>query len=162
MTAQPLESDFLKSAPGQEPILVEGLFRATPARVFQAFTVPEEINGWFLPAGRLADVEIDLKVGGSWRFVLQDDHERQERLEGEYLEIAVPNLLKFSWRHVVELADGTRQETDRSFVSISFKAAGSATQVRLRHEAIKTEDARLGVGTGWADCLHRMTGFLAK
>lgn len=162
MTAQPLERDFLKSAPGQDPIIVEGLFRASPAQVFNAFTIPEEVDCWFVPGGSLAAIEINLKVGGAWRFVLQDDKERHERLEGEYLEITAPDLLKFSWRHVVELPDGTHQQTDHSFVTISFKQAGSATAVTLRHEAIKSEDARLGVGTGWEACLHRMIEFLAK
>lgn len=162
MTVQLSERDFLKSAPGQNPILVEGLFRASPKHVFKVFTDPDEIICWFAPEGRLETVKTDLKVGGKWQFVFQKNDGKQERLEGEYLEIEAPALLKFSWRHVVELADGTRQETDRSFVTVSFKAAGNATAVKLIHEAIKTEDARLGVGSGWEECLRRMTGFLAK
>jgi len=162
MSIAPTALDFLKSPPGQDPILVSGLFRAPTARVFRAFTDPADIDGWFMPGGKLAAIEIDLRVGGRWTFVLQDQDGKMERLEGEYLEIDAPNHLKFSWRHVVEHADGTRQETDRSFVTITFAPAGKATEVNLRHEAIKSVDGRLGVGTGWDGCLHRIAGYLAQ
>lgn len=38
MSVQEIDKQFLRSEPGREPVIVEGLFRAAPARVFRAFT----------------------------------------------------------------------------------------------------------------------------
>ncbi|MEP4767737.1 MAG: SRPBCC domain-containing protein [Roseibium sp.] len=163
MTIQQTPEDFLKSEPGLNPVIVEGLFRAEPARIFKAFTVPEEIHCWFTPKdGALVAAEIDLQVGGKWCFVIDRSAEKQIQLEGEYLVIDPPNRLEFSWRHVQEFADGTREATDTSHVAVTFTAAGKATEVRLRHEAIKSEDARRGVGGGWSGCFGRIAGLVAK
>jgi len=163
MTVQAPAREFLKSEPGMEPVIVEGLFRATPARVFRAFTEPDEVCCWFLPkGGNLVAAEIDLKVGGRWCFVIEKTDEKQIHFEGEYLAIEAPNRLEFSWRHVQEFADGTREATDSSKVTVLFAEAGKATEVKLRHEAIKTEDARRGVGGGWDGCFIRLVEFVAE
>ncbi|MEM9632941.1 MAG: SRPBCC domain-containing protein [Pseudomonadota bacterium] len=162
MTAQQPVREFLKSGPGQEPVIVEGLFRAEAARVFRAFTEPDEVSSWFIPkAGGLVAVDIDLKVGGKWCFVIEKTQEKQIHFEGEYLVIDAPNRLEFSWRHVQEFADGTREATDSSKVAVTFTQMGKATEVKLRHEAIKTEDARRGVGGGWDGCFGRLAAFVA-
>ncbi|MHA7777525.1 SRPBCC family protein [Roseibium sp. M-1] len=162
MTVQQPAREFLKSEPGHEPVIVEGLFRAAPARIFRAFTEPEEVRCWFLPkGGNRVSAEIDLKVGGRWCFVIEKTAEKQIHFEGEYLAIDAPNRLEFSWRHVQEFADGTRESTDSSRVSVTFTEAGKATEVKLRHEAIKTEDARRGVGGGWDGCFGRLAELVA-
>ena len=66
MTAEQPDREFLKSVPGRDPIIIEGLLRAAPDRVFRAFTDPRDVCCWFIPkAGSLEEVEIDLQVGGS-------------------------------------------------------------------------------------------------
>ncbi|PVB61661.1 SRPBCC domain-containing protein [Labrenzia sp. 011] len=162
MTIQQQPGSFLKSEPGAEPVLIDGLFRASPQRVFRAFTEPDEIRSWFVPGdGGLVAVEIDLQVGGRWCFVIERSEEKQVQLEGEYLTIDAPNRLEFSWRHVQEFTDGRREATDSSRVVITFTQAGKATEVKLRHEAIRTEDGRRGVGGGWDGCLARLAELLA-
>ncbi|KZM48478.1 SRPBCC domain-containing protein [Labrenzia sp. OB1] len=163
MTVQQSDREFLKSDPGREPIIVEGLFRATPARVFRAFTEADEIGCWFVPKnGALVSAQIDLKVGGRWCFVIEKTEDRQIHFEGEYLAIEAPNRLEFSWRHVKEFADGTRDATDSSRVIVTFRKAGKATEVNLRHEAIKTEDARRGTGGGWNGCFEYLADFFTQ
>ncbi|WP_428643392.1 SRPBCC family protein [Roseibium sp.] len=163
MTVQQPAREFLKSEPGINPVIVEGLFRATPQRIFRAFTEPEEVSCWFVPRdGRLVSAEIDLKVGGKWCFVIERTDEKQIHFEGEYLVIDAPRRLDFSWRHVQQFADGRREATDTSKVSVTFTEAGKATEVRLSHEAIKSEDARRGVGGGWNGCFGRLANFVSE
>ncbi len=162
MTVQQPAKEFLKSEPGVDPVVVEGLFAATPQRIFRAFTEPDEVSCWFIPKnGSLVSAEIDLKVGGRWCFVIEKTDEKQIHFEGEYLLIEAPNRLGFSWRHVVQFADGTRESTDTSKVTVTFTEAGKATEVRLCHEAIRTEDARRGVGGGWNGCFGRIADLVA-
>ena len=68
------------------------------------------MQSWFVPkSGGLVSVDIDLKVGGKWCFVIEKTQEKQIHFEGEYLAIDAPNRLEFSWRHVQEFADGNGQ-----------------------------------------------------
>ncbi|WP_153768296.1 SRPBCC domain-containing protein [Labrenzia sp. CE80] len=163
MSDQQTSADYLKSEPGMEPVVIEGLFRAPPARVFQAFTQKEDVRHWFIPkAGSLVSAEIDLKVGGKWCFVIDRTEEKQIQFEGEYLVIDPPYRLEFNWHHVQEFADGSREATDSSLVTITFAAVGDATEVRLYHSAIKSEDARRGVGGGWSSCFDRIASLLTN
>ena len=38
---------FVKTEPGTDPIIVEGFFAATPAKVFEAWTKPDIVVKWF-------------------------------------------------------------------------------------------------------------------
>ncbi len=141
---------FLQTRPGADPVIVEGIFNAAPERVFRAWTEPDEVVKWFgARPGSLASAEIDLRVGGGWCFVLTDTPEKTVRLEGEYIHIEPARALVFSWRHV-EVLGGEHEETRQSRVSVAFRPHGErSTHVRLMHEEIRAEDARIGVGTGW-------------
>jgi uncharacterized protein YndB with AHSA1/START domain len=50
-------------------LTIERLIRATPARVWAAWTDPEQLPRWFGPEGHTCHTrEIDLREGGLWRF----------------------------------------------------------------------------------------------
>ena len=141
---------FLQSAPGADPIIVESLFRASVDRVFAAWTDPVAIREWFGPKPRsLVSADIDLRVGGAWRFVVNESVEGRAVLHGEYKEIEPPQRLVFTWQFLREAPDGSRTETPASTVTVTFVAEGVATRIHLRHEGIREEDARKGVGSGW-------------
>ncbi|MEO0997762.1 MAG: SRPBCC domain-containing protein [Pseudomonadota bacterium] len=149
---------FLKSEPGAEPVVVEGIFRAPPDRVFRAWTDENEVASWFGPGdGRLASAQIDLRVGGAWRFDYGLHEGRRDVLRGEYLDILPGKRLVFSWVHERTTADGEVEVTPGSQVSITFDAAGGGTSVRLVHERISRETGRLGVGEGWSGTFVNLT-----
>ena len=67
---------------------------APRAQVFEAWTVPEHMRCWWDPAGaELATCEIDLRVGGSFRFVSRGHPDMP--FAGTYREIAPPERLVF-------------------------------------------------------------------
>ncbi len=146
---------FLRSSPGAEPVTVSGTFNVPVARLFKAWTEPEEIKQWFGPRpNTVVDAEVNLQVGAGWRFVVDQTVEKSELLEGQYLEIEENAKLVFSWRHIQEFADGRCEATDYSKVTVCFIADGDSTRLELRHEAIKSEDGRKGVGGGWLVCFE--------
>ena len=154
---------FLKSQPGEDPVVVEGVFGAPVDRVYRAWTDADELMAWFGPRPRsIVSAEVDLRVGGAWRFVMSENEDGRSTLHGEYLEIETDARLAFSWRFLRENADGTREETEASKVTITFTADGAATLVHLKHENILTEDGRLGVGRGWGACLENLTGLVGS
>jgi uncharacterized protein YndB with AHSA1/START domain len=89
---------FTVTTPSDQEIRMTRLFRAPRRIVFDAMTKPEHVKQWW---GRLGDgysvpvCEIDLRVGGRWRFV--NRHPKGEvAFYGEYREITPPSRLVFT------------------------------------------------------------------
>ena len=89
---------FEVTTPSDREIRMTRLFSAPRHLVFEAMTKPEHVKQWW---GRLGDgysvpvCEIDLRVGGAWRFV--NRHPKGEAaFYGEYREIAPPGRLVFT------------------------------------------------------------------
>jgi uncharacterized protein YndB with AHSA1/START domain len=81
-----------------QEIRMTRLFSAARPFVFEAMTRPEHVKQWW---GRLGEgysvpvCEIDLRVGGAWRFV--NRHPKGEAVfYGEYREITPPSRLVFT------------------------------------------------------------------
>lgn len=141
---------FLTSPPGDTPVVVEGLFKAAPERVFRAWTEPEEVVKWFGAAPHsLQTVDIDLREGGAWRFAYPASEGRQSAMRGEYVAIEAGRRLIFTWQHERVLEGGEREATPRSQVTVTFEPKAGGTFVRLVHEAIEKIAGRQGVGKGW-------------
>ncbi len=156
--------EFVQSVPGDDPIVVEGYFAASPARVFRAWTDPDIVMKWFGQApNSLHSATIDLRPGGAWRFLKSDDGGKSVGFEGQYRDIQPGERLVFSWAHVVAHANGEREATPYSQVEVSFTPRGSGTFVRLVHSAVRSEDARRGIGGGWEAAFRHLTdGFAAE
>src|SRR3954471_19156318 len=79
---------------GTHTIRFERLVAADRARVFEAWTDPEQVSEWWDPDGeRLVTCEIDLRVGGSFSFATRQ-HSTMP-FAGTYREIAPPERLVF-------------------------------------------------------------------
>lgn len=142
--------EFVKSEPGDDPVVVEGYFAASPAKVFEAWTDPDIVVKWFGHApNSLHSATIDLRPGGAWRFVRSKDDDRSVGFEGRYLVVQPGEKLVFSWAHVIAHANGEREATPDSQVEVTFTPRGKGTYVRLVHSAVRSEDARRGIGGGW-------------
>ena len=77
--------------PADEQILITREFAAQKELVYRAWTTPELVKRWW--AGRRGEVtsaEIDLRVGGAWRYVMMASGGHEVAFHGEFREI-VPN-----------------------------------------------------------------------
>ena len=154
---------FLSSDIGEDPVIVEGILAAPVARVYRAWTRPDEIVKWFgLDAGAMLSAEIDLRVGGRWCFVMHDGEDGRSSLRGEYFTVEFERRLAFSWRHLREHTDGSCEETAESKVTVTFREEGASTHLHLRHEGILQEDGRLGVGKGWEASFGHLGDWLSE
>jgi len=142
---------FLKTAPGEDPVITEAEFRASPARLFKAWTEPDEIRAWFGGGpGNVAKATIDLRVGGSWRFVFKGAPNAINALHGEYIEIVPNQRLVFSWVHQKMSESGALEETAPSQVTVELASSGAGAKMTIRHEGIVLESGRIGVSEGWS------------
>ncbi|MEO7142193.1 MAG: SRPBCC family protein [Bryobacteraceae bacterium] len=79
------------TTPTSREIVMTRVFDAPRRLVFDAFSKPELLKHWFGPRGwSLVVCEIDLKVGGVWRFVLRGPDGKEMGMRGVYREIAPP------------------------------------------------------------------------
>jgi uncharacterized protein YndB with AHSA1/START domain len=92
------KDSFAVTTPSDQEIRLTRLFDAPRQLVFDAMTKPEHVKQWW---GRLGEgysvpvCEIDLRLGGAWRFV--NRHPKGEAaFHGEYREITPPSRLVFT------------------------------------------------------------------
>ena len=81
---------------GDREVVMIRDFNAPRQLVFDAFTKPELIKRWLLgpPGWSLASCEMDLRVGGKWRFVWRDSAKYQEMaMGGVFREVDKPSRL---------------------------------------------------------------------
>ena len=77
--------------PADDQILITREFDAPRHLVYRACTTPELVRQWWgAQRGEVTSVEIDLRVGGRWRFVMVANGGHEVAFHGEYQEI-VPN-----------------------------------------------------------------------
>jgi uncharacterized protein YndB with AHSA1/START domain len=77
--------------PTDEQILITREFAAPPELVYKAWTTPELVRRWWAGRrGEMQAVDIDLRVGGTWRYVMIANGGYEVAFHGEYREI-VPN-----------------------------------------------------------------------
>jgi uncharacterized protein YndB with AHSA1/START domain len=77
--------------PTDEQLLITREFDAPKHLVYKAWTTPELVKRWWSGhRGEMTIAEIDLRVGGRWRYVMVADGGFEVAFHGEYREI-VPN-----------------------------------------------------------------------
>src|SRR6266852_4620263 len=76
------------TTPTDREIVMKRVFDAPRRMVFDAFSKPELLKRWFGPRGwSLVVCEVDLKVGGGFRFVLRGPDGKEMGMRGVYREI---------------------------------------------------------------------------
>jgi uncharacterized protein YndB with AHSA1/START domain len=79
------------TTPSDREVALIRVFDAPRTMVFDAFTKPELLKRWFGPRGWSMPVcEVDLRVGGGFRFVLRSPDGRDMGMRGVYREITPP------------------------------------------------------------------------
>ena len=74
--------------PSDEEILIRREFDAPKHLVYRAWTTPELVSRWWSGhRGTTTVVEMDLRVGGRWRYVLVADGGFEVAFHGDYREI---------------------------------------------------------------------------
>jgi uncharacterized protein YndB with AHSA1/START domain len=79
------------TTPTDLEVVMTRVFDAPRRMVYDAFRKPELLKRWFGPRGwTLVECEVDFRVGGGFRFVLQAPDGRKMGMRGVYRELAPP------------------------------------------------------------------------
>lgn len=77
--------------PSDREILITRQFDAPAALIFKAWTTPELVKRWWgFDSSEWLVCEIDLRVGGSWRYVTREEGGFEVGFHGEYRSIDAP------------------------------------------------------------------------
>jgi uncharacterized protein YndB with AHSA1/START domain len=144
-------------------LVLERVVDVPPELVWKAWTQPEHIVKWFTPAPwKTADCEVDLRVGGLFRFVMLSPEGERFPNAACYLEI-VPNR-KLVWTDALEAgfrpASGEPGAGFRMTAALLLEPVSGGTKytaiamhsdpdARKKHEA-------MGFHEGWGKALDQL------
>jgi len=131
--------------PTDTQILVTREFDAPRHLVWRAWTTPELVKRWW--SGRRGEVtlaEIDLRVGGSWRYVMVTDDGFEVGFHGEYREIVPEERIVHT-----EVFEGTPDgDSEPTLVTNVFTENGGRTTLTMLTEVSSKEIRDLIVNSG--------------
>jgi uncharacterized protein YndB with AHSA1/START domain len=91
MMAKTSSGSAVVTLPTDTQILITRDFSAPRHLVYKAYTTPELIKRWWSgDRGEVTKAEVDLRVGGKWRYVMTANGGFEVGFHGEYREI-IPN-----------------------------------------------------------------------
>ncbi len=142
--------------PTDEQILITREFDAPRHLVYKAFTTPELVKRWWnAKRGEVTVAEIDLRVGGKWRYVMMAD-EFEVGFHGEYREI-VPNERIVSTEFFEGVPEGVSEEDATTVNTATFTESDGRTTLTILVQAPSkmTRDAIIesGMEAGMQDAM---------
>jgi uncharacterized protein YndB with AHSA1/START domain len=140
MTAVTSSQKATVTLPTDEQILITREFDAPRHLVYRAWTTPELVKRWWSgQRGEVTLAEIDLRVGGAWRYVMVAKGGFEVAFHGEYREI-VPDE-RIVTTEIYEMPDADPLPADREPLNIiTFTEADGRTTLTL---LVQTADKEL-------------------
>ena len=159
--------DVLTAAPLKQ-LVIERTLPASPERVFDAFTDPDQLTQWWWPNGFTCPAaEVDLRVGGTYRLARQwpdfipTGDRFSHHMGGEYFEIDRPHRLVMSGRAVYD----EQGELFATLIEVTFEARDGGTALTVRQsyfEPMPPPEAMAGAEQGWTEQLEKLHRLLAS
>ncbi|WP_421725485.1 SRPBCC family protein [Bauldia sp.] len=133
-------------------VVVRKVIRATPARLFAAWTEPRHLVQWWGPGPvTCPEAEVDLRVGGRYRIANRMPDGAINWIDGTFEAVEAPHLLVYSWR----MGDAPDER-----VTVRFNPHEAGAEVVVRHERIASPEAVKTHRLGWEGCLNGLAAYL--
>jgi uncharacterized protein YndB with AHSA1/START domain len=157
----------VRSATPTRQLVIERTLKASPERVFDAFTDPDQLKKWWWPNGFTCPAaEVDLRVGGAYRLAMEwpgsfpAEAQFSHHMGGEYYEIDRPHRLVMSGRAV----NDEQGELFATLIEVTFEARDGGTALTMRQsyfEPMPPPEAMAGAEQGWSEQLDKLERLLA-
>jgi len=137
--------------PADEQILITRKFDAPKHLVYRAFTTPELVKRWWhANRGEMIVAEIDLQVGGRWRYVMIAEGDFEVGFHGEYREI-VPNERIVS----TEVYEGMPDAEAVNTMTLTEADGRTTLEILVQHASKEHRDAHIesGMEAGMQDAM---------
>ena len=156
-------AELLPAATADREIAMTRVFDAPRELVFAAWTDPHHVAQWWGPDGFTNTIdEMDVRPGGTWRFVMHGPDGTDYKNESIYDEVVKPERLVYN--HI---------SAPRFQMTATFEPAGGADDagektrltVRMRFETAALRDQvalKFGAVEGLGQTLGRLAGYLPQ
>jgi len=137
--------------PADDQILITREFDAPKHLVYKAFTTPELVKRWWhANRGEMTVAEIDLRVGGKWRYVMVAEGDFEVGFHGEYREI-VPNERIVS----TEVYEGVPDAEAVNTMTLTEADGRTTLEILVQHASKEHRDAHIesGMEAGMQDAM---------
>jgi uncharacterized protein YndB with AHSA1/START domain len=151
MAAVTTSGTAVVTLPADTQILVTREFNAPRHLVFKAWTTPELIRRWWnADRGTVTIAEVDLRVGGAWRYVMTANGGFEVAFHGEYLEI-VPDERIVS----TEIYEGAPEAEAVSTFTLTESGGRTTLTLLVQHTSQEHRDLHInsGMEDGMQDAL---------
>ena len=158
----------VRTATPAKQLVVERTFKASPERVFDAFTDPEQLTQWWWPEGFTCPAaEVDFRVGGRYKLAMQwpeaipMSDQFAHHMAGEYFEIDRPRRLLMSGRAV----NDEQGELFATLIEVTLDERDGGTALTMRQsyfDPMPPPEALGGAEQGWKEQLDKLERLLAK
>jgi uncharacterized protein YndB with AHSA1/START domain len=145
--------------PSDREIVMQRLFDAPAHLLFEVWTRPEHVKKWYGVRSTIVTVcEIDLRVGGKWRWVVTTPQGMEIGFSGVFREIEPPRRLqRTEWYEAIPGAE--------CLVTLSFDEKDGRTNFTtsmLFPDKIQRDMAlKSGMELGVDECYRNIDGILA-
>ncbi|MBD2355427.1 SRPBCC domain-containing protein [Tolypothrix sp. FACHB-123] len=158
--AKQQQNGFAVTLPSDTEILITRIFKAPRRLVFEAWTQPEHVKRWFggCSSMTMTVCEIDLRVGGVWRYVLHDPKDSTEHaFSGEYREIVPPERLV-----TTEIYEPVPNSDHLNILTLTELEGKTTLHIHIQHQSREQRDGHLqsGMEEGLSETLNRLEALL--
>ena len=142
---------------GKLTLRLERVLLAPRSLVFRALTDPGELAKWWGPKGFTAPaVQVDLRVGGSYRIAMHPPGSGLFYLAGEFREVEPPVRLVYTFRW--EDPDPEDRET---VVAVSLQDLADSTRLFVDQGVFATQRRLALHAQGWTEALDRLQALVS-
>jgi uncharacterized protein YndB with AHSA1/START domain len=128
--------------PTDEELLIEREFDAPRHLVYRAYTTPGLVKRWWAgKRGEVTECEIDLRVGGRWRYVMVAHGRFEVAFHGEYREIVRDERIVST-----QVYEAVPDAAGIATATFSEVGGGTALAILVRHTTREHRDAHLNAG----------------
>jgi uncharacterized protein YndB with AHSA1/START domain len=140
--------------PADDQILITREFDAPKHLVYKAYTTPELVRRWWSgERGEMTSCEIDLRVGGMWRYVMIATGGHEVAFHGEYREIE-PNERIVTTEVYEAYPDGEAVD----YVAFTEEEGRTTLSMLVQHTSKEDRDAHInsGMEVGMQEAMDRL------
>ncbi len=139
----PMKNRTTVERKSEREIVVTRTFNGPARIVFEAWTKPELIKRWWVPKSMgmsLLSCEMDVRVGGKYRFVFGHGDSEPMAFFGKYLEVTPHSCLVWT----------NEESSEGAVTTVTFEEKGGKTLL-VMHDLYPSKEALDAAGTGSAD-----------
>jgi uncharacterized protein YndB with AHSA1/START domain len=128
--------------PSATQILITREFDAPPRLVYRAYTTPELIKRWWAgERGEVTSAEVDLRPGGTWRYVMIANGGFEVAFHGEYKEIIPAERIV-----TTDVFEGMPDAAALTTTTFAEKDGRTVLSMLIEHSSEEHRDAHINSG----------------